>query len=114
MKSLRLRSVVFPLGFGRARKPPLDPAHVAPLSTVDSILLVGVSPGGQRNRAGNAWYWVASVNLGNQIRPWFRGLAGNPSADHNRSKVCSETREGVAKCQSRPSYISRSLLRWGQ
>ena len=86
MKSLRLRSVVFPLGFGRARKPPLDPAHVAPLSAVDSILLVGVSPGGQRNRASDAWYGVASVNLGNQIRPWSRGLAGNRGTNQDRSK----------------------------
>ena len=86
MKSLRLRSVVFPLGFGRARKPPLDPAHVAPLSTVDSILLVGVSPGDQRNRGRNAVVLGCVCKLGNQIRPWFRGLVGNPSADQNRSK----------------------------
>ena len=86
MKSLRLRSVVFPLGFGRARKPPLEPAQVAPLSTVDPILLVGVSPGDHRNRTRNAVVLGCIGKLGNQIRPWFRGLMGNPSTDQNRCK----------------------------
>jgi hypothetical protein len=50
MKSLRLRSGVFPLGFGRAPKLPLDPARFA--LVVDSILLAGVQPG--RQHSGSA------------------------------------------------------------
>ena len=87
MKSLRLRSVEFPLGFSRARKPLLDFAQVAPLPTVDSILLVGVSPWDHRNRTRNAVVLGCIGKLGNQIRPWFRSPVGNLSADRNRSKL---------------------------
>ncbi len=109
MKSLRLRSVVFALvvvplpGFCRTPRLLLDPALVAPQSTGDSILLVGVPPGlqhsgstpwsgaweygDQRNRERNAVVLGCIPKLGNQIRPWFRGIVRDPSTDQNRSKL---------------------------